>query len=190
MTTEPTHCADCADSLDRGYSSRYAENGTLLRSICFDCARQERVAEYEKTGIITTRSMVEAAIDRERGHPSKLANETASIQVHVREFERRTWFGADGIRAHLDKHMERGERLDHGDLCLLTYVMAGRIMITMESPEASLTLITTDEKDETPRMGIQGISATEGQAHGLLEMAEAAWARGARTVPDAKVGMF
>lgn len=65
-----THCMRCAESLDRGYSSRW-KGDECLEVICFDCDKRESMADHLKTGIITTNFMLEcqmAAFDilRER----------------------------------------------------------------------------------------------------------------------------
>jgi hypothetical protein len=53
-----THCMRCAESLERGYSSRW-KGDECLEVICFDCNKRENLADHLKTGIINTNFMME-----------------------------------------------------------------------------------------------------------------------------------
>lgn len=54
-----THCMRCAESLERGYSSRW-KGEECLEVICFDCDKRESLADHLKTGIITTNFMMDS----------------------------------------------------------------------------------------------------------------------------------
>jgi len=117
-----THCMRCAESLERGYSSRW-KGDECLEVICFDCDKRESLADHLKTGIITTNFMMEsmmATFDVMRDHFGRgnwdTHNEaqvleclalpvseavkakmrvhlaTIKIQQKVKEFESKVWF--------------------------------------------------------------------------------------------------
>lgn len=54
-----TNCMRCAESLERGYSSRW-KGDECLEVICFDCDKRENLADHLKTGVITTNFMMES----------------------------------------------------------------------------------------------------------------------------------
>jgi hypothetical protein len=187
---EPTHCDTCPASLERGYSYVY-EGEKLVRAICFDCDRKERNAAFLKTGVLTTKTMVEASLDRARPHaPSHAPPEAVAaldaIEAATKEFDRDVWYG--GLREFLVASNDRGHSRHEGKFKILSYYMAGRYMFTLEDDEASLTLITTD--DPGVRMGIQGVCATKGQALSLVGRALDLWRKHGSLEPDREVGLL
>jgi len=179
---EPTNCNRCQASLERGCSQTFTLDGELKETICHDCARRERLAEWQATSTITTRLMSDAAMPRSILKP--VYDAVNRIQERVKLFDLQVW--RSGLSQHLAQHKERGESLEYNGLKILTFVMAGRVMITLEDDRSSLTLITAED-DPQSRMGIQGIDAREHQAHDLLERAMHAWRIGLRPQPDQEV---
>jgi hypothetical protein len=152
------------------------------RTICHGCAEQERLEHWKQTRVITTGVIFAAFAGRKRPEIRLVREALDRIQAAVDVFDRNVW---RSLRAHLKGHCERGESLEFQGMKVLTFVVAGRVMITLEDEASSLTLITTEDEDS--RMGIQGIAAREHQALDLLERATLAWELGHRTKPDHEV---
>lgn len=183
---DPTNCDRCGASLERGHVQILGARGRVKSTICHACNDAERLDGWRQTGTILTGLMTRAAIASVTGKEPELQPiwvAVERVQASVDVFDREVWRG--GLRAHLHGHRERGESLEFQGMKLLTFVMAGRVLITLDDPASSLTLITLE--DEETRMGIQGICAREHQALDLIERARLAWKLGHRTKPDAEV---
>ena len=143
----------------------------------------------------------------------EIADASARIHDHVKaHFEPSVWFGHAGgpftttpveyggrscgfgkgqamakvVRASKNSWMVSGDVVETaGTYTVKTWCTAGRCLIEIESAVARITLITAEDED-TMRMGVQGIDATEAEAMDLLNRAEMAWLAGAFTLTDKK----
>lgn len=108
-------------------------------------------------------------------------------------FEPRVWFGglqaavrATNVRALNGTFVAAtGEAIE-----VTTYCCAGRCVIQIETPTDRVTVVTAEDESE-PRMGVQGIDATEETALRLLAATTSAWAAGSVTMAETtNVGML
>lgn len=105
-------------------------------------------------------------------------------------YEPLVWFG--GLQKFVRSEPVKGHSVEMHGIKLLSYCMAGRAMqtISIESGE-SITLITAEDEAE-PRMGIQGIEATEQQAVDMLRRCIELWQSGVLKMlrRDGEVSVF
>jgi hypothetical protein len=122
----------------------------------------------------------------------------ASQRVHAAVkapdgFERVVWFGGlqKAVRATNVSALkgtfvaETGETVE-----VTTFCSGGRCVIQIETSADRVTLITAEDESE-PRMGVQGIDATEETALRLLAATTSAWAAGSLAMAETtNVGML
>ena len=128
----------------------------------------------------STRSMLESVVKGE--------DDFQDLQDRIKEFEDCVW--SDGLQELVESARERGMSSNTVfGVKVLTYVLAGRVMVTFDGGDHSVTALAA-EGEHPARMGLQGIDATKEQAHALVERAINAWQAGELTVgPDPDVGM-
>jgi hypothetical protein len=171
--------------------------------VCFNCDRAEYRAEYKRTGVLTSKMTIDAAIHGVRhgefgkGQPDPLldqvASEVAEIRKACKAFERSVWFA--GFQSVVRAAEHRGFRasFDVGSTpCVaLNWTCAGRTVFTFEPVDGSYQVsLVTSEDDRSPVMGIHGIRATKEQAVNLITSATGALWGGVGFVRDDKVGMI
>ena len=106
---------------------------------------------------------------------TKVASANNHIEAEVKLFEREVWFNGlqDFARGASTKGTSLGGFPDgHTLMC---YTMCGRAAITIESPVASVSVLT-DETSQESCMGLNGLDGTEEQVIGLLRWARDIWA--------------
>lgn len=66
---QPTNgktCDRCKQNCERGWSERYKQEGdqpaALVETVCLDCDHDERMAEYRKTGVLSAKGQMAAAL--------------------------------------------------------------------------------------------------------------------------------
>jgi hypothetical protein len=97
-------------------------------------------------------------------------------------FEPEVWLGEHGLQAFLAGERAAGHDYVGETVDVMTFISAGRCMITLRSPGAGdfghhISLLAAED-DKTPTMGIQGIYASEEEAMQLLSNAVAAMKAG------------
>lgn len=186
---EPTHCADCSASLERGWS----RIGEVYR--CHGCGDLVAWAEYERTGRLSSKILVTATIygaRREYGHPlppvfpESAIYEVRRIQTEVAIFERIVWFRG-GLQAFARSLRVKGSVGTIGEVDVLVYTMCGRAKITLNAPGSSVSMICAEDSEDAT-MGVDGIDATEKQALWLLKTVSDGWTVMAMAA-DEKVGL-
>lgn len=165
-----THCDSCKAELNGFWSSAYDEDGNLSSVLCRKCDKEKTKAEYEKTGILTTRYVTDMTLDAIS--KDKWKDPPMPFYDEIKYFEKHSWF--NGIQSTVQKSSTKGMKAEAKGLTMLTYTIAGRAMITLEEDNASITLITAEDEMES-RMGLQGICATEKQAKNILLKANMLW---------------
>lgn len=137
-----------------------------------------------------------AVVRAVRDGPNPMSEAYERICLVIKEFEREVWFG--GLQEWLQAEPTRGmshrpsswDRLrDIPAVGVLTFVTAGRAVITLQRGDAIITVIAA-ETGSDDRIGLQGIHATEEQAIGLLRDAIAQWKAGRKPVADKSVGII
>jgi len=189
------NCMRCNASLERGYSSRW-EGDKCKEVICFDCDKREAVDNHMKTGIITTHFMLDcmmyvySLVDGDVHNEDKLLAlldqncftskdkakikvqlSTARINKKIKEFEKEVWF--KGLQDQVLATRSRGvsaKLKTHNNLCVLTYTIIGRTMITIEDDNSSVTCVA-DETSKESRTGYHAICATAENAEKLIDLA-------------------
>lgn len=108
----------------------------------------------------------------------------SAINEAVDLFEREAWYA--GLQAAIQAVPQRGMSGEANGLKLLTWVCAGRCMLTIEGGGESVTLITADNEApyQRPRnpgdpkmgpMGMQSVDATAAGAVRLITRARDEW---------------
>lgn len=206
MDTE--HCGTCGQSDQFGLSKwTNISDGVCTKVRCRECESEELRLNYRKTGRINTTLTLDAALNSRRdyhtGEPverrdgntlERVNAAMAAINNHVKMFDKRVWFG--GLQKLVQKCETKGMSATHsiptkniGKVKVLAYAMAGRAMVTLDAKKCSITVITAEDEDR-PRMGIQGIDATELQAIELLDSVMDAWVLGeVHMKSDTNIGM-
>jgi hypothetical protein len=186
---EPSHCDACKAPIVGRYVQSFNGQGQSIESRCSACDRLRRVARFEETTRLTTRTLMDAMMSKYDPTPTEtdLAVLKAFEEVprHIALFEGEVWFG--GLQDSARKATVKGTSLEKDGFKLLCYTMCGRAMITLEDAEASVTVITTEDGTYRGQMGLQGIDATGAQAVELLSKARNLWASGLRTTEDREV---
>ncbi len=193
---DPTHCDVCKQPITGSWVSYYnAKTGERTESRCSPCDDRLRREQFQKDHRISTRLLMNATLNQaykklEEGD-QEILDAYERLLPEVKRFQEAIWFG--GMQDTARNAKVRGTSVVDGDFKILCYTIAGRAMVTLDSPTASLTLITEDDAppvDKNGRevgMGVQGIDATGPQALALLEQAQKLWATGARTTEDPEI---
>ncbi len=118
----------------------------------------------------------------------KINAEVASLNDLVACFERDVWFG--WLKAYYAGTDLRGHSARVGDLTMLVWGCAGRLMATLQRGDHSITLICDDSSDEHT-MGVQGYDCTAEEGRALLADAVVDGGAALRTAigPDNGVGI-
>ncbi len=192
-------CARCTQCLDNSsYSIIYTKNCESIKEvICGICNIVEYMDDYKKSGIITTRIMMEASLAKyrfEEGNFSslreeyrqfylqnkvpllKVANDVEEIKNLVDKFEDKHWLPY--LKKYWNETTDRGHIADSQNCTIMMWGSAGRVLITAEEPADNITMIFSDyvttEEDikkygnMTQRGGIQGINATKEKAVDIM----------------------
>lgn len=210
---DPTKCDRCFSSVERGWSERWRApkkdaEPVRVECICFDCDEMDRITEYQKDKVLTSKFICSAACaavteeyrtkpgSRSYGEPAHKfidvyleANESVKrLQAEVKKFEQAVWFS--GLQAQVRAADFRGFRMNVGNIIVLVYSMCGRTQITIESTKGDkqITLITAEDETK-PVMGINGILATEEEAMKLMVTCREAYQRGYKFTRNDKVGI-
>lgn len=210
-------CSSCHKPCNSGFVTFYdVKTGSVKRVICHSCDTEERYADYCKTNHITTYLWTDALLSflnaREFGlngikRPTRerwrnvceIHDAMVRVNYVTKLFEKNVWFAScawsgslQSVAVHSQtKGMSSQKKFKtpFGEAKFLLYTMCGRAMITLETDDASVTLIT-DETSSESCMGVRGICATGEQACGIITAAIEAW-RDSEIVmeEDRKVGM-
>ncbi len=190
-STDPTHCDICKNPITDRWVQDFNDKGEVLESRCAPCDRAKRAKAFQETKRLRTRMVEDAQIHEiyKECDATDYAVLAAFFPIpqEIKAFERDVWFG--GLQEIATKAKTKGTSLKKDDLQLLCFTMCGRAMITLDSPTASVTVITAEDSNES-RMGFRSIDATADQAIELLRKARELWAQGLRTKEDSEVRYF
>lgn len=196
-------CDVCGKPVDGFCVESFDANFKRVGVRCHPCDMTQRFDRYAATKRLHTWLMTEVGLrhyDLERGRAVERADlvreahaSVERVRAEVREFDRGVWFGGlqKAVRASRTKGLSAKEPVSSplGPVKVLAFAMAGRAMITLDAATCSVTVITAED-DTEPRMGIQGIDATEAEALALLLAVRTAWTAGTvDMVPDEQVGI-
>lgn len=180
---DPTTCDLCKGALDGAWCQTLDEMGAATETRCLGCDKSKLLAEFRKTGRLSTRLVEKALLDQAFGKDADADVLLAfgAIPPQIKLFEHEVWFG--GLQDFAMSASVKGTSVRGDGLAVLCWTMCGRAMITIEDAEASVTAIA-DETSNQPTMGWRGIDATVDQAVSLLMRARALWRTGARPTED------
>jgi len=192
----------------------------LVKTQCPACDLCDRMAQYRKTKRLCNRITLPAALfvgderiltepwmqseDRASQRQDirarldgkakyaadfrEIASATDEIQEAVQTLGIFVW--GDWLQDYYSASEHRGHKARIGDVEVLVWGCAGRVMMTINRGEASVTAIF-NETSETPRGGLHGLDATKEQALSMLaDVTTHPAAFRAAIAPDAEVGMF
>lgn len=190
-----SNCDRCDESLERGYSTRgRMEDDTYveLETICFVCDKVEKLEKYQETGRLRTSLIMDAVLaNLDHRNDPKYADVCASndrLNDKIHEFEDKVWM--NGMKKIVTDCRVHGmsatieAKLDGDDIKVLTYDIAGRCVVTLDTKMHSVTMIIGSDAPESYKeyfpdkknfMGMQGIDATEEAATNLLDAVIKEW---------------
>lgn len=175
------------------------------------CHQQGQLDEYLSSGLLTSSLTLAATIKHHTKGAStasweRVYDATQRLHERIKEFERAAWFG--GAAPEMREQAYSGPRWTfprvehsvqalakpvrglvgaHDGIDMLVYTTAGRAMVTLRRSDGAEVTVITAEDEQTDRMGMQGIHATEHEVATLLA-AGCQWQR-FNLKPDSKVGM-
>lgn len=187
MTTEPTHCEKCNQTLRNGW----ARSGGLY--LCFSCGNHARLMGYQDDGILCTNVIMAAQSMLFRGVTDpvlcRITVEVMDRWYRIQEQNERFW------RAYAETHAQHVERYFRGDtdpidspigpITLSTGFMAGRRGLCIQAPAKKgsgwtmkyLEFLTEDRID-THQGNFSGIACTFDDAMIMIETAISAITQG------------
>lgn len=96
-----------------------------------------------------------------------------SLSYPIGKFQREVFL--TGLQDAIDKELIRGQKAVIGSYDVLTYEIAGRVLVTFRGSGCEITLITTDKQDwqdrdaESPP-GSMGIQSLDGECQEIIYM--------------------
>lgn len=196
-------CVKCGATDLRGYRFTPGPNGEETNVTCLDCADNENLDQWEKDKRLTGRLLVTASLkafyatearEKRTCDPRWLRINEDNQRLHavVKDFEREVWLKGFGKAVEDDDH--RSLKTDPfptevGEATLMTYTLAGRIMLTFDTKTVSFTSITAEHEGlERACMGVQGVDGTVEEAEALVRGAIRAYAvQRLQPLPDSQV---
>lgn len=185
-----TNCDVCNGNLDMGQVTLYRD-GVEIRTICFSCDKEERFSAYKESKQISTNLMLDSILvchDLKNGRPLKsdyfkhlksiaeINEATEALQIKCKQFENLVWF--NGLQNEVDRCRFKGLDAENDEVCVLTYTMCGRCMITFKSLDDKdydhVTFLTAADSTSSV-MGLHGISCTYEKALNLVNNAIKGW---------------
>jgi hypothetical protein len=188
-------CNRCKVLIDGDpYSIFYTKDYEVKEIVCEPCVKNEVIDDYNKTKHISTKLMMEATLakyyleetDCSRIRDSSLrffiknkksllevANTVKEVETLITEFEDKHWIPY--LRKDWNDSSNRGHSVEITDIKVLMWGSAGRVLITLENKEGSVTMIFSDyvpkKEDFFPasRGGVQGFSTNKDNALMMLK---------------------
>lgn len=187
-------CGECKSKINEGdlYTIIYEDDGsgTIKYLQCDNCEVDDRIQAYRTTGLVSTSLSTEAAMakyhltegDSKMAHLREEARHfflkykkdlleiaQGSDQIHemIRAFEAKHWLGY--IKEYWNNTDQRGHEAKVDGIKVMMWGCAGRVLITVQEGEESITMIFTDEESQKkPNGGQQGIDCSQQKAKELL----------------------
>lgn len=189
-------CGDCKDKIKEGdiYTIIYEDNdsGKIKYLQCDKCEVDDSIQHYRKTGEISSHLSLEAAMadyhyteggsnsmDRLRDDCRRffikykkdlmeIAAGSNKIQGVIRAFENKHWLPY--LKKYYNDTNQRGHEAKIGDIKVMLWGCAGRVLVTAERGDNDITMIFTDEKSQTTANGgQQGIHGSQEAAQEILQ---------------------
>lgn len=193
-------CGQCKNPIKEGdiFTIIYADDGSgkIEQLLCDNCEVDDEIQEYRNTGIVTSKLSMEAALadcrfndpysrdpdlstlrDDARRYYLKykkdlleIAEGSKKIGDAIQKFEVKHWLPY--IKKYWNDASMRGHEAKIGDMKVMMWGSAGRVLITLQKGKHDVTMIFSDyEKQTTPNGGQQGIDAPVSVALDMIETA-------------------
>lgn len=170
--TEPEFCDKCDRSLAKEGCVTFFEGDQPKRSICPGCHLREQLRAFRTDGRLRMNLLNEGAVAALLGAAQyrgvlHVPDEAAPLhqlgeELHQLAYrvEAEVWFGR-GLAKFVRPQKTRGNRLNLSDgAVLLTYSMAGRCRLSLQTKDEDHFTIQCDESSDTPpTMGVVGVDA-------------------------------
>jgi len=189
-------CGECNQPIHEGdiYTIIYEDDnsGKIKCLQCDKCEVDDEIAYYRKTGEISSHLSLEAAMANyhyTEGGPNSMDSLRADVRRFFIKYKKELVEIAAGtdrihdvIRAFEEKHWlpylkkywndtdQRGHETKVGDIKLMLWGCAGRVLITAERGNSDITMIFSDyESQVTANGGQQGIHGSQKAAQEILQ---------------------
>lgn len=181
-----TPCSYCSRKLNNGYLIIYKEDNTK-QYICDICGRVAVLDDYKKSGIISTKLLMEASMADYRFNNEfytteqllsqirpeikefLLQNKNTLLEINVTNkkaqelttaFEGKHW--VPYLKKYWNKSSHRGHQAKVDDVTVLMWGSAGRVLVTCRREDQDVTMIFSDYKEsDTLCGGVQGVNGTK-----------------------------
>jgi len=190
-------CGGCKNPIREGdlFTIIYADDGSgkIEHLLCDNCEVDDMIQEYRDTGIVSSKLSTEAAMANyhfTEGDPTmahlreearhfflkykkdllEVATGSKKIEKAIHDFEVKHWLPY--VKKYWNDATMRGHEAKIGNMKVMMWGSAGRVLITLDNGKHDVTMIFTDyEKQITPNGGQQGIHAPVGVAVEMIETA-------------------
>ncbi|MDB5264558.1 MAG: hypothetical protein JWN64_129 [Parcubacteria group bacterium] len=118
-------------------------------------------ASFDRHAQLSTRQFIDGVIKNQpeyigvSGQIDRLIEQFVSVAYN------------QGLRSRIDRSQSRGMSGMFGDVKLMTYVMAGRVMLTFNRKKTSVSLLASE--DGAPCMGLQSLSGTFPEVRDVIQ---------------------
>lgn len=205
------HCTDCGGTWS-SYSLWY-HGKKIVAKTCYNCSVERHAERWPNDHVLRSSLLTHAALNHNEVEQGKAqrhsdATHTALEEVYAsynrlhdlvkKTFEPVVWFG--GLQKRVQDSKVRGLKMKYKlkkdrwwkNAHMLVWSSAGRVLMTLEYRDGTHITLIAAEDESAPRMGIQGICATEQEASDLLNAAVQAWkdTRGKAVKADRNVGFI
>lgn len=204
-TVDLDKCSKCGATDLSGGVNLHREK-VHVESWCRDCHTAHKLAEFDVAQRLETRMLIDAALIRHDVEHAKSSRKAPRVReppsvvesalrvcaaldqvdARVKLFEEQVWYNGlltRIVEATTALASPRPLPTDVGLMTIRALETAGRVLLTLETPECDLTLIGAADPDDylpitgrRPHIGVQGISATVSQATMMLDAATKGWA--------------
>lgn len=193
---EIKNCTLCNASIEYSYVNCYNEQGELIEVHCHNCEKARNLEKYlesfrlsESLITNTTLDLYDIGCPWDYNNPPRHKTIRAilegpyseilmlktkidiylsytNISTEIKRFESMVWF--NGLQKIIRNSSNRKISAKCKDLKCLTFSMCARTMITLENEENSVTMMCTEDSEEST-MHFRSIDATEDQAIDLID---------------------
>jgi hypothetical protein len=186
MKSECTFCKFPVSPETDNVVTEYDVDGEAVSVAHGDCAMHVRKRRFIHSGYLSTWLVTEASVRVAAGKDDsvwrRIDAEQKVITNTLRRFEEMVWFG--GLQAKARASKTKGLSAVANGLKLMVYTMCGRAMITLERDDGTSVTTITEKTSSDRRMGLHGVSGTEGHICPLIHDAIALWQAGSLQVQE------
>lgn len=200
MSQELQICVTCKDETTEYWTS-WNSKGEVTKYECDSCVCRGRIKDYEETGYLTSKLIMEANLATHKYNGSYYRDEQPSqthinvaeackrLEVSIRAFQTNVWFNGMKTQINAEKRVA-GMSASHDSFKILTFCTAGRCMLTLEEANVSLSIVA-DETSDISNIGLQSCYGTEKELLSLLAKSQLLFAEDKlNLIPDNKISII